>query len=270
MKNNIIKYISKYKIYGLFDPRLPIEDENCRYIGVIYNKTLSLENRLKQHIYLFKKKSKENPTKYTENYYTARWVRKLLRERVKPKIILLETNNKNWTWQQEEQFMIAAYWDLGAKLTNGTKGGEGVVGYKHTLEQNKKNSERNKRENQSIELLELRSKNTKNLWNTKEYRDKLVKAHTGKKHSVETIEKMKKSQKRRIVKEKELGIVRFHSKITKKKISKKTKEILKLPEIREKMRKAKLGKKDSKKTKRRKSEAQTKRWEKLGKVENNA
>lgn len=117
-------------IYGLVDPR----DHTLRYVG----KSTSGLKRPKQHFcpyYL------ENlPFK---NYYVYRWIRKLLKQNVKPEIVVLEEcepENLNF-W---EVWHIAYWKGLGCRLTNATLGGEGVVGRKWTDAQRKARSEQSK------------------------------------------------------------------------------------------------------------------------------
>lgn len=99
----------KSTIYVLVDPR---KKEEYRYVGKTVQK---LSHRLSKHIYDAKK-----PDNHT---YRARWIRKLLRDDVKPQMVELETIDAEIDCEREI-YWIARLKKEGYKLTNGTDGGE--------------------------------------------------------------------------------------------------------------------------------------------------
>ena len=66
--------------------------------------------------------------------YSLKWIKSLQPD--KPIMIELETVFNDWV--EAEQFWIAYFKSLGARLTNLTVGGEGAVGYKATEETRRK------------------------------------------------------------------------------------------------------------------------------------
>ena len=102
-------------IYGLFDPR----SNQLRYVGFTSN---PLRRRLGEHL--------RDPS----NTHKGKWIRSLLKDGYKPEIDVLQT-----TTDQErvfdEQWSIAYYRSIGCNLTNGTLGGDGVLGHVWTEEQ---------------------------------------------------------------------------------------------------------------------------------------
>lgn len=117
MVNQIKKFM--ISLYCLKDPRKP---NDIRYIGITSRK---LEKRLYSHIC-------KNGLK--PETHRSKWLRKILKEDVKPIIELISTHN---TWDeacQEEIKIIASLKAQGIKLTNTTEGGGGMLGYKHSKE----------------------------------------------------------------------------------------------------------------------------------------
>ena len=105
-------------IYTLHDPRTPSE---IRYVGVTHQKTY---RRRKHHIGEARRGSNKT--------HSARWIRRLLHDGVKPELTVIEEGSGD-TWGQAETKWISYYRNLGAKLTNLTGGGEGgFTGGKHT------------------------------------------------------------------------------------------------------------------------------------------
>lgn len=95
----------------------PVTNE-IRYVG----KTINPRTRYKEHI---------GSTKGT---HCNKWVRSL-----KPSIpIFVELEVVSSDWIEAEQFWIAYFKSLGARLTNLTAGGEGMVGYTATEETRKR------------------------------------------------------------------------------------------------------------------------------------
>ncbi len=111
------------KIYKLMNPIT----REIRYIG---KTTQGLNRRLQRHI----------SSSYNCKYYSCNWIQSLLKQELKPIIEEIETT----TWEESaerEIFWINYFKELGYKLCNLTKGGEGVVGYTLTNETKKKMSE---------------------------------------------------------------------------------------------------------------------------------
>lgn len=107
----------KVKIYKLIDPR--DLNHTPRYIGITIK---TLNRRLNSHI------SESRLNKITT--HKINWIRKLLSENIKPTIELLQEVD---TWEEAcklEQYWIKKFYNLDCKLTNGTLGGEGVLGLK--------------------------------------------------------------------------------------------------------------------------------------------
>ena len=95
-----------HKIYGLTDPR----NGELRYIGETIR---SLQNRLVGHLADSRRK----------NNYCANWIKVLIRRNLRPEIFLLDEVNEN-DWQFWEQWHIAYWKSLGARLVNQTIGGD--------------------------------------------------------------------------------------------------------------------------------------------------
>lgn len=84
-----------------------------RYIG----KTNNPEARLISHIAAAKKGAK--------NHYTAKWLRKLLKDDLRPSMEIIETLDESENWEEYERFYIANGEYFGWRLTNTNPGGEG-------------------------------------------------------------------------------------------------------------------------------------------------
>lgn len=97
-------------IYGL---ECPIENI-IRYIG----KSAKPEKRLCGHI------SSAMCGQY--NHRTARWIRKLVRLSLEPRLVILHTVGEDERWQDVERDFIAAAATMGWRLTNSMHGGEGL------------------------------------------------------------------------------------------------------------------------------------------------
>lgn len=87
--------------------------KTVRYIG----KTNNPESRLMNHISAAKRERKD--------HYTARWIRKLVREGFKPTMEILETLPDSEPWEEYERFYIEHGEYFGWRLTNTNPGGEG-------------------------------------------------------------------------------------------------------------------------------------------------
>jgi group I intron endonuclease len=103
----------KTYIYILIDP----ETNLVRYVG----KTTNIKRRYSQHIYEAKRiKTHKN-----------NWLKYLLDKKLKPEILVIDEIEEN-EWTQLEQWYIEYYRFLGYILTNGTLGGDGIIGHKHS------------------------------------------------------------------------------------------------------------------------------------------
>ena len=102
-------------IYALVDPR----DGNVRYVGW----TVNLAGRLRGHIC---------DSMRREHTRKSRWINKLIRHGLRPKMEVLESGN-GCGWQQAEQRWIKLCSES-FELTNATQGGEGQVGVKASTE----------------------------------------------------------------------------------------------------------------------------------------
>ncbi len=95
-------------IYGLFDPRKPIEHENCHYIG---QTTQTLNKHLKDHI-----QAAKNPKPTTAS--RDKWIQELLADGVRPVIESLEVVNDELTIHDVEWAWIVRGFAEGWPLTN--------------------------------------------------------------------------------------------------------------------------------------------------------
>lgn len=96
-------------IYGLKDPRTG----EIRYVGKANNP----QRRLTYHLC----DSQLSP-KTHRNY----WLRSLRAIGLKPSLVILETLAHGECWKSAEKRWIRHFLDAGAKLTNGTEGGDGL------------------------------------------------------------------------------------------------------------------------------------------------
>lgn len=177
-------------IYGLFDPR----NEELRYIGA----TKHPSNRLASHIC------------HTQNTHKSHWISSLTRIGLKPEMVILENVDEN-TWKREERWWISYTKSIGAKLTNATDGGDGML----SAEARAKISAWNKGKVISEETKEkiraklIGNKHTLGHITSDETKEKLRIANIGRKRSDET------KMKLRIA-----STGKRHSKETREKISK--------------------------------------------------
>lgn len=95
-------------IYALVDP----ETEQVRYIG----KSIRPEQRLQNHM------------NEVSNCHRSHWLQSLKRRGLMPQMLILETVEGAWPWQESERFWIKRGLQLGWPLTNNTSGGDGVSG----------------------------------------------------------------------------------------------------------------------------------------------
>ena len=165
--------MSKVYIYGLYDPFTG----ELRYIG----KTNNLNRRLWFHV--------RNAEK-GQRTYKASWIRSLLKYGERPIIdVIKETTEGNW--QKDEQDCIAQSVEEGTRLTNLTKGGDGLIDYHHSEETKKKISEYNKKNGKLPPSWKGRKQSPEHIRKRVEARKE--KGNYG--HSEETKEKISKGRK---------------------------------------------------------------------------
>ena len=93
------------------------DDDEIRYVG----KTMYPKQRLYSHI---------KESKGVRNNHKINWIKKLLSENKKPKMVLIDEVDEDW--QYWEKYWIEQFKQWGFNLTNLTDGGDGGQGYKHT------------------------------------------------------------------------------------------------------------------------------------------
>jgi group I intron endonuclease len=104
-------------IYALLHPTGAV-----RYIG----KTDNPMRRYQHHLQPWDSKT-----------HKSFWIRKLLRDGIKPVMVILEVVKKT-NWRQSEVRWIRRFRSRGFDLVNSTDGGDGSTGFKHTDETRKK------------------------------------------------------------------------------------------------------------------------------------
>jgi group I intron endonuclease len=107
-------------IYILTDPTTG----EVRYVG----KTNSTRRRLYSHI---------NECKGNKTSHKINWIKSLLENDKSPLIAIIDKVDIS-EWQFWESFWIEQFKQWGCRLTNLTKGGDGGLGYKHTISAKKK------------------------------------------------------------------------------------------------------------------------------------
>lgn len=131
-----------------------------RYIG----KTVNPDTRLYMHVYDAKVGKVD--------HYAARWIRKLLREGLKPRFRVLFRVPDGESWKDHECRTIKLCRETGRPVVNGTLGGEGTF----------LNPEIESRRRESLkasftpESLRRRSESAKALWSDPEKRARIVAA----------------------------------------------------------------------------------------------
>lgn len=96
-------------IYALLEP----ETGEPRYVG----KSIRPVERLSNHV-------NEPPS----NCHRSHWIQSLKARGLRPTMVILETLEGAWPWQEAERHWIAKGRRLGWRLTNNTDGGDGVPG----------------------------------------------------------------------------------------------------------------------------------------------
>lgn len=161
----------RYLLYCLVDPSAEGE---IRYIGITSE---NLSKRLGKHVYEAKTGGKN---------YRCNWIRSLLKENIKPEIHLLDSLP---SWEdacKSEIQTIKELREIGYRLVNGTDGGEGSVGFKHTEESKAKLS------------AAMKGKQTRlGKQHSDETKTKISAAHTGRKHTAEARQNMSAAGKGR-------------------------------------------------------------------------
>ncbi len=162
-----------------------------------------------------------NISKQLKNYKDC-WIQKHLKLNNTILITELENVSTEELAKQKEIFYIKYYRDLGNKLTNSTGGGDGL---NLPSEETKKKLlgiiPWNKGKKHSIESREKMSKAGKGKPKSKEHKEKIKKANTGKKFTKEHIENLKYSMKAATEYRKIHNIPHSH---TGRKVSESTKE----------------------------------------------
>lgn len=158
-------------IYGLIDPK----SNEIRYIG---QSSIGMK-RSKQH--WLKKSELNNGTK------VHNWCKKLLREKLEPKIVVLEEYDcenptkehiSNWL-NNNEILAIEYYRSIGCNLTNMTDGGNGTVG-KETSDITKKKISKSLKGIKRSEETKKRCSKARSGKNNHFYGKKLTKEHKNK------------------------------------------------------------------------------------------
>jgi hypothetical protein len=148
-----------FYVYGLIDPIT----KELRYIG----KTKNIKIRYRDHL-----------RGLNEKNHKANWIKGLLKNNLKPEIIIIEENESEKECFSSEIFYIEYFKCIGARLTNLTLGGEGASVHRMSDEIRKK-----------ISLSHTGKKHTD------ETKQKIRKIRTGTKASEETRKKMSEGRK---------------------------------------------------------------------------
>ena len=147
------------KVYGLSSS----EDGEIRYIG---QTTQTLKKRLDSHVH--------HP-KRTDYLYVCRWIKTVRDAGFSVQCTLLEDNA---VWNESERSWIAKFKESGARLTNATDGGDGILGRVVSQETRDKISK--------AHIGKVKSQ---------EHRENISKSHIGMKQSEETRRKHSETKK---------------------------------------------------------------------------
>lgn len=109
-----------WRIYTLSDP---VEPDHMRYVGKTEK---PVEKRYKDHIY--------NAKGRKINRHLYHWIQYILSNGRVPVLAVVESGEDSDGWVAAERRWIFYYLLTGHKLTNGTIGGEGISGHKHSAE----------------------------------------------------------------------------------------------------------------------------------------
>jgi hypothetical protein len=154
----------KYAIYVLTDPK----DGRVRYVG----RSMRAHKRLSGHV----SESRKHPTK---NHRT-RWISSLLKVGLQPNLVFIQTGIGDWA--EAERGWVAFFRALGCDLTNSTDGGDGTIGYTHSVEAREKMAEASRQQVFSLETRAKMSASHLGMKFTPEHRAKLC----GPKHTAES------------------------------------------------------------------------------------
>lgn len=210
-------------IYALIDPHTA----QCRYVG----KTVDLKNRFLVHC------------KASSKTYTANWVKSILPS--VPIMTVLEEVVGDWV--EAEQWWIAYFKFLGARLTNSTRGGEGNLGWSPSKETREKIGAAHRgrvwgqdyRDKLSAASRGKRSGEHNGFYGKRhsdETKAKISQHSSTKRHSAETLLKMSKAQKAYYAKLRAEGKRKSWTEEAKIKLSKRQRGVPKSPEHAEKIR----------------------------------
>lgn len=145
-------------IYTLSEPH----ENKVRYVGWTCNPA----KRMGQHL------------SDVANTHKVHWIQSCLANGDKPRMQIIEVMENGTEAQviEREVFWIATFREQGCKLTNGTNGGQGALGYTHTEETRKKMSLASLFKDQSVEARQrLTRKDVKlNPQKVKEIREKFA------------------------------------------------------------------------------------------------
>lgn len=161
-------------IYGLCDPRLD-GLAAIRYIGVT---TRDLAWRLRGHI------ADATSERLRHRNHRTNWIRSLLRDGVRPQLIVLEKCDGDGFARECE--VIAEYRAKGCNLTNSTDGGEGTPGLHPTPEHRAKLGKASRRKWDDPAFRQRMTAAMKESAQDPVRRARVSAAHTGVPHSDET------------------------------------------------------------------------------------
>jgi hypothetical protein len=119
--------MDRYVIYGLVDPR----NEEIRYVGL---SSRGVGIRYSQHM---------SPSSLAEGGCKNNWIKSLLNQGLKPKLVVLLVCSSTAELKEEEKRIIAYQRSIGANLTNRTDGGDGNFGCVPSIETKRKISAAN-------------------------------------------------------------------------------------------------------------------------------
>ena len=148
-------------IYVLVDPR----DGEIRYVGWS-NKTL--DQRLKRHL------------RDTDDNHRTRWIAVLRREGFVPIIRLLQLVPRG-DWADAERYWVRTFIARGCPLVNGTGGGDGTLGHRHSKETRSRIGAKHRGKSISREQRARLSVMNKGASHTEEAKRKISEAQTGRK-----------------------------------------------------------------------------------------
>jgi len=128
-------------IYILIDP----VTDAVRYVG----KSVNPDQRYRKHI--------SEAKKLKANNHKINWVKSLLSQNLKPKMVVIDSTDSDWIWLEE--YWISQFITWGFKLVNGTNGGENPPSYK-----NKTHSDEYKEIRRNLMIINNPAKNMNKEW----------------------------------------------------------------------------------------------------------